>query len=61
MKKLGAFLGFLIILLTVGILIITIYHSSQYKGEIAISGLSEETTAYFYEYGIPQLYGIYNQ
>ncbi|MCS5489223.1 penicillin acylase family protein [Algoriphagus limi] len=56
MKKLGAFLGFLIILLTVGILIFTIYHSPQYKGEIAISGLSEETTAYFDEYGIPHIY-----
>ncbi|TFV97442.1 penicillin acylase family protein [Algoriphagus kandeliae] len=56
MKKLGAFFGFLLILLTLGILIFTFIHSPQYEGEISLNGLSEETTVYFDEYGIPHIY-----
>ncbi|NVK50514.1 MAG: penicillin acylase family protein [Cyclobacteriaceae bacterium] len=56
MKKLGFFLGLLIFLLVLGVLTFVLVHSPQYEGEISISGLSEETSVYFDEYGIPHIY-----
>lgn len=56
MRKVGAFLGGLVLLLALGLLVFIFLHSPQYKGEIEINGLSEETTAYFDEYGVPHIY-----
>ncbi|WP_100627266.1 penicillin acylase family protein [Algoriphagus formosus] len=56
MRKVGAFLGGLVLILALGLLVFIFFHSPQYKGEIEINGLSEETTAYFDEYGVPHIY-----
>ncbi|OOG72409.1 penicillin acylase family protein [Algoriphagus sp. A40] len=56
MKKLLSFLGFLALLLVIGLLIFIFYQSPQYNGELKLDGLKEEVEVHFDKYGIPHIY-----
>jgi penicillin amidase len=56
MKKLLAILGSLVLLLILGLLVFIFYQGPQYDGKLNLSGLEEEVTVYFDNYGIPHIY-----
>lgn len=56
LKKISFVLLFLIFALVISTFAYTKYKKPSYDGEIALNGISKETTVYFDDYGVPHIY-----
>ena len=56
LKKISFALLFILIAIVIGVFAYTKYKKPSYDGEIALNGISKETTVYFDDYGVPHIY-----
>lgn len=56
LKKISFVLLFILLAIVIGVFVYTKYKKPCYDGEVALSGISKETTVYFDDFGVPHIY-----